>query len=153
MSGTGSAPNPLISLGTLNRLRGSLVVPGNASLNITASYLGKAGITIALEGEATRFLEQMVGAVTSPEPYQKVSVRVSLIKTQVLASTWRTQLETMATIGQINVIPDTSAFPTYTFLNAAIQSVGEQAFNGEDAAYPITIGCYYNINQSLWSLT
>ena len=89
MAGT----NPLVSQGSLNRLRASVVWPDNPTLNVTASYLGKEGVSLALDGEATTFINTLVGAVTSPEPYQMITLTIHLLKTQGLASLYKSQQE------------------------------------------------------------
>lgn len=45
------ATNPLIPQGTLNRVRASVVWPSFPNLNVTASYLGRMGIRLSLDGE------------------------------------------------------------------------------------------------------
>ncbi len=62
------AGSPLVSQGTISRIRGSLIVPNFPNLNITAPYLGKMGIHLSFEGSATPMIDTMTGRVTSPEP-------------------------------------------------------------------------------------
>ena len=57
-------PNPLIEQGSLNRIKASVVWNDNADLNVTAPYLGAAGIRLGLDGGTTVFLPTMTGAVT-----------------------------------------------------------------------------------------
>ena len=146
------ASNPQVFQGTLNRLRGSLVVPSYPQLQVTAPFLGPAGISVSRNGEATTMLPTMTGTVTSPAPYQMVSITLNLLRTQNLAALWETQMQTVSTIGDINVIPDTAALANYTFNNCAIVNIGELTFAGQDAGYMVTLGGYYQINNSLWSL-
>lgn len=145
------AGNPLIDQGTLNRLLAALVIPDFPELNVTASFLGEDGISIALQGDAVQFIPTMVGQVTSPEPYLAVQISVHLLKSQFLAGLYKDQMEDDSRIGTITVRPDSDAFPTYTFANCAIQSVPQISMNGKDAGYRITIGGYYTINNALWS--
>ena len=146
------AANPLIVQGTLNRIRGSVVVPSYPGLNVTAPYLGKPGISLALEGNATTQIGTMTGSVTSPEPYMMVAVRIALLRTQSLSGAWKAQMESVSTIGAITVNPDTSAFPSYTFTSCAIESVGEQRYDGTDPGFLITLSGVYQINASLYNL-
>lgn len=144
-------PNPLIDQGTLNRLRGSLVVADSPELNVTAPYLGEAGISLGLEGQTTVFLNTMTGAVTSPEPYMLASVAVSLLKTQSLSDIYKQRMESDARIGQITVRPDAATLGNYVLVNCAIESVGNLSFNGRDAGFGVTIKGYYNVNANLWA--
>lgn len=146
------ANNPLISQGTLNRIRANVLFPSFPQLNVTASFLGKAGITMALEGDTTTFINTLTGAVTSPDPYQTVNTTINLLKTQSLASLYKAQMETSALVGDIIVRPDSSILPDYSFTNCAIQSLRELNFNGEDAGFVIVVHGYYIINNSLWNL-
>lgn len=144
------ASNPLIDQGTLNRLIASVVWDNNPGLNVTAPYLGKEGIRLALEGETTTFINTMTGAVTSPEPYQTTSLTINLLKTQNLAAVYKAQMELLATIGQCTIYPDATTLPTYSLINCAIQSVRELNFSGEDAGWVVNIKGYYLCNSALW---
>jgi hypothetical protein len=146
------AANPQIQQGTLNRLRGSVVIPSYPALQVTAPFLGRAGIAIAFEGETTTMIPTMTGTITSPFPYQMVTVSISLLKTQSLAAAWETQRQTLSTIGDITITTDAASLPSYTFNNCAIQNVRELNFAGEDASFGVTISGYYQINNSIWNL-
>lgn len=147
------AGNPLVDQGTLNRIRGSVTVTDLPELNVTAPFLGKAGISLALEGGSVVYLPTMTGAVTSPEPYMMCGVRVNLLKTQALSALYKARMELLSTIGNIVVIPDARTLPNYAVINSSIRDVAELSFNGEDAGYVVTLGGYYNINSGLFDLT
>lgn len=142
--------NPLVDQGLLNRLRASVTVPGFRSLNVTASFLGKPGISMALEGESVEYINTMTGAVTSPNPYMVATIRISLLRTQGLAAQYKAQMESNALIGNVVVKPDASTLPSFQFYNCSIKSVGEMSFNGEDPVFGAMIGGYYIINNALW---
>jgi hypothetical protein len=146
------AGNPLVSLGTLNRLRGSVVVNAIAALNVTAPFLGKDGISLALDGNTTSYIDVMVGSVTSPEPYQRASVTINLLRTQFLAGAYKARIELNSLIGDVTVYPDSTQFPTYQFSNCSIMSVAEVRMNGTDPGYRIQLGGIYAINSALWNL-
>lgn len=145
------AGNPLVDQGTLNRLRGSAVWQDLPNLNITAPYLGKEGMRLALEGESTQFIETMTGAVTSPQPYMAVSLTLSLLRTQSLADLYKQRMELDARIGAGTIRSDSAFLGVYDLVNCSIQSVRELPFNGEDAGFNVTIKGYYNINSALWN--
>lgn len=144
--------NPLVAQGTLNRIRGSIIVPAEASLNVTASYLGEGGIELTLEGELTDYIGTMTGAVTSGAPYMMVSLRVNLLRTQTLAGVYKARMEYLSTVGDITVIPNSTALPNWQVYNAAIESVAAMSFAGRDAGYVVTIKGYIVVNNALWSL-
>lgn len=146
------ASNPQIAQGTLNRLRGSVVVPNYPALQVTAPFLARAAISISFDGEATTMIPTMTGTVTSPMPYQLTTTTINLLRTQSLASLWETQRQTNSAIGDITVTPDTTTLPPYTFINCAITNVRELGFAGDDASFVVTVVGYYPINNSLWNL-
>ncbi|KWN80870.1 hypothetical protein WM24_23845 [Burkholderia ubonensis] len=130
-----------------------MVVQSLPNLNITSPFLGKEGIRLALEGESTAILQTMTGTATSPEPYMIASVTAAVLKTNGLGAQYKAQMEQNSVIGQITVIPDTSALPQYTLYNCAIESVREMPMDGTDATFTVTIRGYYVTNNNLWNLT
>jgi len=142
--------NPLIQLGTLNRLVASVVWQAFPQLNVIASFLNREGIRLALDGNATAFLPAMTGAVTSPEPYQMVTLTIHLLKTQFLAPLYKQQMEQSTLLGDCVVRPDSTTFPPYDLTNMAIEGVRELNLSGEDAGWAVvTRGTYY-VNANLW---
>lgn len=145
------AGNPLINQGTLNRLKGSIVVPGNTALNCTSSYLGKSMISLTLEGNAVEYIPTAAGAVPSQEPYMMATVKFDALKTNGFGNIWKTQLELNSYLGDITVIADTSSLGNHTIANASIESIGELPFDGTSAAYSVTLRGVYYINSAMWS--
>jgi hypothetical protein len=143
--------NPLIAQGTLNRLRASVVFTSFPQLNITSSYLGKAGISMGFEGEYTTFIDTMTGAVTSPEPYVRVMLRINLLKTQALANAYKAQAEQSTLLGDLTVRPDATTLDPYPLINSGFANVGELSFAGGSADWMLSLHCYYNINAALFS--
>lgn len=144
--------NPLVTQGSLNRLRASVTWPSFPVLNVTANYLGKDGIRLMLEGESVIYINTMVGAVTSPEPYQLIRMTMHLLKTQPLASQYKAQMENNALLGNGVVRPDSLALPAYDIVNCAINSIAELNFSGADAGFAVDIRGYYLVNNSLYDL-
>lgn len=142
--------NPLVSVGLINRLFASVIWPAYPQLTVTASFLNKDGIRIAIDGEATRFLPAMVGAVPSPEPYQLVTITINLLKSQPLAALYKAQYESSTLLGSVTIYPDTTTLPPYTFVNTALESVRELNFSGEDAGWVVVARGTYYVNQQIW---
>lgn len=142
--------NPLISQGTLNKLKGAILIPGFTSLNVTASYLTKAGIKLSFNGEATVDIDTMTGVVKSPEPYLKFSLEFDAVKTNGFAQLWRNQMESNTLLGDISVVPDTTGLTNYNLSNASIASIGELPFDGTSNAYAVTLTGVYYINSAMW---
>lgn len=150
MSGTLA---PLVQQGTLNRLRASVIVTGFTNLNVTSSYLGRAGIGLTFTGDATLMIDTMTGMVTSPEPYLAVDVVVHLLRTQNLGLLWRQQMESVGSVlGNVNVVPDSSVWTTYNFVNAAITAVNPGPQSGTDPTYMVTLRATYPVNTQLFNL-
>lgn len=145
-------PNPLIGQGALNRVRGSVTIPNFPNLNITASYLGQEGISLAKNGEITHQIPTLTGLVNSPVPYVPVQLTVHLLRSQNLAQSYESQAQDNSILGDIYCTPDSSALQDISVLNASIVSVAEQKFNGTDPGYVVTIGGYQPQNNSLFNL-
>lgn len=143
-------PNPNFPQGSLNRLRASVGVPDNDSLNVTAPFLGTEGVSLSFEGAATQFFGTMTGAVTSGEPYQACTVTINLLKTQGLAQLWEAQRQANSLIGDITVTTDTSTLNAYQITNCGIENVRELKFAGQDPSYMVTVRGYYLINSDLF---
>lgn len=143
--------NPLVTQGVLSRLSASTTLDSFPELNVTASYLGKEGIKLALEGEATTYIATMTGGVPSPEPYQICNVSIQLLKSQPLSAAYKSQYETNVLIGHMTVRPDVNTGLTpYDLTNCSLMGVREQDYAGTDAGWVINIRGYYNINSSLY---
>ena len=142
-------PNPIIPQGTLNRLRASVTWPNFPGLNVTAPFLGKEGIRLSFGGEAVQYHNTMTGAVTSPEPYQTISMIINLLKTQQLANLYKSQLESNALLGDGTVRPDAS-LDIYQVVNCAIQGVEQLDFSGESPLWAVKVAGYYVVNQAMF---
>ena len=146
------AVNPLVQLGSLNRLRGSVVIPSYPSLNVTASYLSRRGIGMELTGDLTQMIDTMTGMVTSPEPFVPADITVSLLKTQPLAQLWISQMQDTTVLGNITVHTDTSTFLHFDFQNVAIMRMSRVTYDGTDPTVDFTLRGTYVLNQTLWTL-
>lgn len=144
------AGTPLINQGTLNRLRASVVFASNSSLNITAPYLSKEGISIAFEGDAGLLIPTLTGGVTSPEPYQMATITMNLVKSQALADFYKLQIESTVNVGDVSVISDTTTLGDYEFTNCIIKGIRDITFDGQSAVFVVTIAGIYNVNAALW---
>jgi hypothetical protein len=148
---SGSVGNPNIAQGTLNRIRASVIFDSTPTLNVTSSFLGKRGITLSFQGDATVTIDTMTGFVTSPEPYLKAIMTMHLIKAQSFAQSWKAQLELLTLLGNATVRPDSAVMQPYFLQNCAIVSPGDQDFSGGDADYPVRVVGIYQTNSSLFS--
>ena len=143
--------NPIVPQGTLNRLRGSVTIPSNTGLNITASYLGKDGISMSFDGAANTAIDTMTGIVQSPEPYQRVTVAIHLLKSQALADLWKGQIESNVLLGDITVKTDAKNLSPYQLSNCAVMNVNPLKFDGTDAGWIVALTGIYYINSDLWN--
>jgi hypothetical protein len=147
------AGNPLIDQGQLNKLRASVTWTTFPTLNVTAPYLGRGQINLALQGEASVYFPTATGAVPSLEPYMMIEMTVHLVKAQALAGAYKAQMELLAFLGSGIVRPDVSTGLTpYLINNCSIRGVRPMDFNGTDPEWIITVGGYYNVNAGLWDL-
>lgn len=143
-------PNPLVAQGSLNRIRGSITIPSFPELNVTAPFLGKEGIRITFQGAATVYYDTMTGAVTSPEPFQRVDVIVNLLKTQGLANLYMAQMQLNSALGDVTIRSDSSALAVYQIVNSSIMTVPSLDFSGDNPLFAVTLGGYWLTNSSLF---
>jgi hypothetical protein len=157
--------NPNIQQGTLNRVKATVTIPLYPNLTITPSYLGKEGIRLALEGNASDYFPSMTGAVPSPVPYQIATLTVNLLKSQPFAQQYKLQFEDDTLIGDITVNPDVGvAAPSgsgsagiayglqqYQLRNCVLETVREMSFAGEEPLFVVTIKGYYEVNNSMFN--
>jgi hypothetical protein len=160
--------NPNIQQGTLNRVKATVTIPlfGNA-LDITPSYLGKEGISLALEGNATDYFPSMTGAVPSPVPYQIATLTINLLKSQPFAQSYKLQFENSTLLGDVTVYPDVGiaspsqvdtgvggtayGLQSYYLQNCVLETVREMSFAGESPLYVVTIKGYYSVNNAMFN--
>lgn len=149
------AGNPLVPQGVLNRILSAVYWDSSPSLNVTAPYLGKAGILLSFDGEATTFIATMTGQVQSPEPFQPILLTLNLLKTQQLAQLYETQRRKNTFLGNGQAYPDvpqaSGGIPIYPLNNCAIRNIRELNFSGDDASFVVTVGGYTLINSDLFN--
>jgi hypothetical protein len=146
--------NLLVDQGTLNRLRASLVWNDFPALNVVSSNLGKDGIRLALEGNATDYFPTMTGAVPSPAPYMICTITVNLLKSQIFSGLYQQQFQISTLLGDCTVFPDVTppnGIGQYLINNAVLESVREMTFAGEDPLWVVTVKGYYLINTNLFN--
>lgn len=142
--------NPLVAQGFLNRVRGAVSVTDIPSLSVTASYLGKDGISVRPDNAAADIIPTMTGTVGSQAPYQQVTLTIHLLKTQSLGASYQQRFASNTALGEVVVTPDANTFGNFTVLNAYLVNFNEMSFNGMDAGYVVTIGGYVTTNDNMW---
>jgi len=146
------ATNPNLIPSNLNRIRGTVLVPGNATLNITAPYLGKEGITISPQSAVVTQMQGMTTVVNSEEPYQIVQVTAAVMKSLALSAAYIEQIKNSPTLGTVTVTPDTSVLAPFTLYNVAIVNWGQMSMAGVQPDFVVTFQGLLPISNDLWSL-
>ncbi|HAW3351296.1 TPA: hypothetical protein ACGSHR_002884 [Escherichia coli] len=142
--------NPLVSQGFLNRVRGAVSITDVPALNVSASYLGKDGISMRPEGGATDIIPTMAGTVGSQAPYQQVTITIHLLRTQGLSDSYKNRFSTDTSLGEVVITPDSTTLSNFTALNCYLVNFNEMPFNGMDAGYVVTISGYITTNDNMW---
>jgi len=146
------ATNPLLIPGNLNRIRGTVLVPGNTGLSITAPYLGKEGIVIAPQTAVVTQFQGMTTIVNSEEPYQIVNVTANIMKSLALSAAYISQIQKSPTIGTITITPDTGTMAPFTLYNVAITNWAQISMAGTQPDFAITFSGQFNTSNDLWQL-
>ncbi|GBQ07521.1 hypothetical protein [Saccharibacter floricola] len=144
------AISPNTPQGMLNRLRGSVIIPSNSALNVTSDFLTPEGIEIQPEGNVTDLLDTMTGRVGSQAAKQNINVVINLVRSQSLATAYYNQIKKNTALGDLRIISDSSSQPDRTIRNAYIISRPEEALNGTQVKWNVTIGGYEIVNSDLW---
>lgn len=144
-------PNQFASAGVVNRLVSSVVFDSAPELNILPSSMGRPMIRFARDGNSVTYLPTAVSAAQSPEPYMMCTISVALVKTMSLAAAFEARLRSNALLGLITVRPDvTEGIGAFDISQCSIETVGELAFDGSSADYPIVLRGLYPINSGLF---
>ena len=143
--------NPLINLGTLNRVRASVVFPSFTSLNITSSQMGRRFVSLTFDEDFVQQIQQGVGIINSPEPYVMATVTCDVLRTLPLAQAFISQLEQTAVLGTVYVHSDTSAFPKRTVYNASVLKADPGEYDGINGVLALTIRGVFYPNNTLWN--
>ena len=146
------ATNPLLIPGNLNRIKGTILVPGNTALNITAPYLGKEGIVIAPQTAVVTQMQGMTTVVNSEEPYQLVQVTAMVIKSLALSAAYINQIQQSPSLGTVTITPDTNTMAPFNLYNVAIVNWNQISMAGTQPDFAIVFQGQYNISNSLWNL-
>jgi hypothetical protein len=132
--------------GNLNRLLASVTVLGNSALNVISGYLAPEAIRLSFDDMATDLLPTMTGMVSSPKPYQGVTVTVALVKSTPLAVTYQRQFAISTLLGDATVIPDAANMDPYPLHNMTLETIREMNLGGTEAAMVVTLRGYREVN-------
>lgn len=146
------ATNPLVTQGTLNRVRCSIIVPNYTTMNIASYNMGKTYATIEFDTDYVHQHETATGVVNSPEPYVMATISVGILRTQALADVWLTQAQTTSVLGPVTIHSDTSAFSAIPLTDAVIRKLDPGAFDGTDPVAKLTLRGVFYINNDLWTM-
>lgn len=145
------ATNPMVSQGTLNRVRASVIVPAYTNLNINSSHMSTKLLTGAPDEDFTEQPETATGIVNAPNPYVRYTVTVGILRTQALAYAWLQQAEATTAIGRIVIHSDTSAFPQIRIHNASIIKIDPGAYDGRDPIVDLVLRGIKYVNNDMWN--
>lgn len=145
-------PNPMIPVGTLNRVRASVKFTSHSELNVSASFLAKEGVELSFQGNITEFLPAMTGAVQSPQPYMILQARVHLLRSQAQGKQFKAQWEKNATIGDAKVYSDSTVFGDFDIYNTAITNVQDMTFAGGEPGVvsPLPVRITSTLKCGIW---
>lgn len=146
------ATNPNLIPGNLNRVRASVIVPGNESLNVPAQFQAKEGILVAPQTPVVTQMQGMTTIVNSEEPYQLVQITVSVIKSLAISAQYLQAIQNSPILGNITVVPDTNVLGKFNLLNAAIINWNQISMAGLQPDFTLIMQGQYNTSADLWNL-
>ncbi len=147
-------PNPLVPQGLLNRVKASVSWTEFPTYNITAPYLGRNGISLGFDGDATLFLKTLTGSVQSQEVTMDIMLSMHLLRTQPLGAEYQTKMLRDSRFGNGTVRPDvvSNGLQPWLIYNCGIKNIQPMVYNGTEEGYIVNIGGYVNINSQLFDV-
>lgn len=139
-----------IFLGNLNKAQVAIRFAEYPLLNITAEALGDSMVTVSSSGEITPMLPTATGLVASPAPFVQHTVSFAIVKTNPLCQLLIDTINSNSMLGTIEVTTDSTTLNKQTYENAVFQTFDTFQFDGKTAAQGFTIGCYQQVNSSLF---
>jgi hypothetical protein len=156
----------MVPQGVLNRISAYITWAApygdnfGTELNVNPYNLGKEGIRLSFEGNASDYFPTMTGAVPSPAPYQICTLTINLLKSQSLGSAYQSRFVRNTLMGEATVYPDVPlagsqlspvvGIGVYTLRNAVLESVRDMTFSGEDPLFVVTAKGYVMMNSILF---
>lgn len=145
------ATNPKVTQGVINRVRTSLIVPGNPGLSVTAPFLGRSMISVDFEGDFVQQIETATGAVRSPEPFVMATITMGLLRSQSLAANWLTQAQNDSFLGDVTAHSDSPVYPPISLSETVIRTIRNGAYDGADPVVQVTVRGIFFVNNNLWA--
>ena len=142
---------PGIVQGNLNRAAVHIVVTSYPALSLTASTMSKGQAHLTYEGNAVTQIQTATGIVDSPEPFLMTTLVVNILRTQAVANAWILQQQSNATIGNVEVYPDSTSYSPTIIQNTAIQNIDNGPYDGSDPTVRVTLRGQVQINSSMWA--
>jgi hypothetical protein len=157
-----AAGNLNVPQGVLNRVSALVTFNSGVLFQITPYLLGREGIRLTLEGNATDYFPTMTGAVPSPAPFQIATLTIALLKSQPQSDMVKSLFEENTLLGLVTVQPDVSAvansyvgggnvLSSYQLQNCVLESVNAMSFAGEEPTWVVTIKGYYEVNAFMFN--
>ena len=152
-------PQNIIQQGTINRLYAT-VMPGDSTisqLKVISGFLGADAIRLAFDDTATDLLPTMTGMVTSPRPYQGVTLTIAIVKTTTCAAAYMARFLDNTYVGQVTVTSDApaqgagisaSGLGIFVLYNMTLETVREMLFNGSEPIVAVTMRGYRYVNDN-----
>lgn len=144
--------NPGIARGVLNRVKTSVVVPSNSSLNIISANMGRSLARISFNGQLVNQFATGTGLVNSPEPFVMATITIALLRTQPIAAAWFAQILQDSNIEDATIFGDTSMFPPIALQSVVASHMDTGPFDGTSADFMLVLAGALPINNALWTV-
>jgi hypothetical protein len=142
---------PLLAIqGNLNRVITQVTFPSAPQLNVGAQNMAKSLAVLTFDGPFVEQIPTATGIVNSPLPFVMAQLVVNLLRSQNAATLWVAQLQLNATIGSLNVYPDSTTFPYFILNDCSVMDFDPGAFDGVDATTKFTLKGTFYINAQMW---
>ncbi|UMM63160.1 hypothetical protein [Aristophania vespae] len=147
------AANKMNPQGSLNCIRGSIIIDSHSDLNVTSDYLTVEGIQIIPTDEAAKLISTNTGVVVTQAPFLPVTVTLNLVRSQALANNWYKQIKKNCSIGNVRIVNDSPTRDDISLTNCIITTPGLESLATSQVKLSIEIKGKMNINNDIWSLS
>lgn len=144
--------NPGIARGVLNRVKTSVVVPSNSSLNVISANMGRSLARISFNGQLVNQFATGTGLVNSPEPFVMATITIALLRTQPIAAAWFAQILQDSNVEDATIYSDTSTFPPIALQSVVASHMDTGPFDGTSADFVLVLAGALPINNALWTV-
>ncbi|QCE32943.1 hypothetical protein FAI41_04665 [Acetobacteraceae bacterium] len=133
--------------GFLNKSMATVIFENYRNLNVTPDFLTTEGISLEIEGDTAKMLENMTSFTPSVNLKQKVTLTINLNRASSKVAAWKKQIKNWVVLGKATVTSDSSVDTPVTIHNTTILNTPSESYNGSQNIWTVKLSGYITINE------